>query len=82
MKTLLKISIPAIVAEFDVLVPAFLRIKSIITLIADACENLTGSAYVCSGEERLCSVEKNMVLKSESTLERYGVTNGEHLMII
>lgn len=82
MKLLLNISIPAMGESYDMFVPANLRVKSITTLIADACENLSGHLFISSGEERLCSVEKNIVLKSSFTLEKYGIQNGDHLMII
>ncbi len=82
MKLLLNISIPAIGENYDIFVPSNLRIRSVITLIADACETLSNHLYVSSGEERLCSVEKNIVLKSSSTLDQYGIQNGAHLMLI
>lgn len=82
MKILLNIYVPAIGQKYDVLVPNFLRIKSVTTLVASAVENLSDHLYVSSGEECLCSAEKNIVLRANATLEKYGIRNGDHLVMM
>lgn len=82
MKILLNIYVPAVGQRYDVLVPNFLRIKSVTTLVASAVENLSDHLYVSSGEECLCSAEKNIVLRSNATLEKYGIRNGDHLVMM
>lgn len=82
MKILVNIYVPAIGQKFDVLVPDFLRIKSVTTLVASAVENLSDHLYVSSGEECLCSAEKNIVLRANATLEKYGIKNGDHLVMM
>lgn len=82
MKILLNIYVPAIGQKYDVLVPKFLRIKSVTTLVASAVENLSDHLYVSSGEECLCSAEKNIVLRANATLEKYGIKNGDHLVMM
>lgn len=82
MKILLNIHVPAIGQKYDVLVPNFLRIKSVTTLVASAVENLSDHLYVSSGEECLCSAEKNIVLRANATLEKYGIKNGDHLVMM
>ena len=82
MKILLNIYVPAVGAHYDVLVPNFLRIKSVTTLIASVVETLSDNRYVSSGEECLCSTEKNIVLRGNATLEKYGVKNGDHLVMM
>lgn len=82
MKILLNIYVPAIGQKYDVLVPNFLRIKSVTTLVASAVENLSDHLYVSSGEECLCSAEKNIVLRANATLEKYGIKNGDHLVMM
>lgn len=82
MKVLVNVYIPAIAESYDILVPSFLRIKSVISLIAKTVEGLSDHLYVASGEECLCSSEKNILLKSNTTLERYGIKNGDHLIMM
>lgn len=82
MKILVNVSVPAIGEKYDVLVPKFLRIKSVIILIAETVENLSNHMYVSSGAECLCSVDKNILLRPNATLEQYGIKNGDHLVMM
>lgn len=82
MKILVNVSVPAIGENYDVMVPDFLRIRSVITLIADTVQALSDNLYVPSGEECLCSVEKDILLRPNATLEKYGIQNGDHLIMM
>lgn len=82
MKILVTVSIPAISAQYDILVPNDLRIKTIASLIADSVEDLSDHKYISSGEECLCYKEKSIIMKNNSTLKRYGVQNGDHIIIM
>ncbi len=82
MKLLLNVYVPAVGKKYDILVPDFLRIKSVTALIAGTVEELSNHLYVSSGEERLCSVEKNIVLRTNTTLQRYGIQHGDHLIMM
>ena len=82
MKLLVNVHIPAISESYDILIPDTLRIKAVVTLIAGAVEDLSNHLYVASGEECLCSVEKNIMLRHNTTLEKYGISNGDHLVLI
>lgn len=82
MKLLVNISVPAISEKYDILVPDDLRIKIAASLIANAVEELSGHRYVASGEECLCSAEKNILLRHNATLEKYGIQNGDHLIMM
>lgn len=82
MKLLVNVHIPAISESYDVLVPSTLRIKSAVSLIAGTIEDLSGHRYVASGEECLCSVEKNILLRHNATLDKYGIQNGDHLIMM
>ena len=82
MKILVNVSVPAIGEKYDVLVPDFLRIKSVTMLITDAVESLSNHMYVSSGEELLCSADKNILLRPNATLEKYGIQNGDHLVLM
>lgn len=82
MKILVNIYIPAISEKFDVLIPSNIKIKSVSALIAQTVETLSNQRYVASGEECLCSVEKNIMLRQNTTLEQYGIANGDHLIMM
>ena len=82
MKILVNVSIPAIGEKYDILIPDFLRIKSVTNLIAETVESLSDHMYVSSGEEYLCSADKNILLRPNATLEKYGIQNGDHLIMM
>lgn len=82
MKLLVNVHIPAIAERYDVLIPDNLRIKTAAALIAGTVEDLSNHRYVKSGEERLCSVEKGILLRESANLKQYGIRNGDHLMLM
>lgn len=82
MKLLISVFVPAISEKYDILVPTSLRIKSVVSLIAESVEELSNHLYVASGEECLCSVEKEILLRPNATLDKYGIKNGDHLIMI
>lgn len=82
MRILVNVSIPAISEKYDILIPDDLRIKMVVNLIASTVKNLSNGLYVVSGEECLCSVEKNILLRHNATLEKYGIQNGDHLVMM
>ena len=82
MKVLVNVSIPAISESYDILIPDSLRIKSVVTMITDTVVTLSNRPFVPSGEECLCSVEKDILLRQNATLEKYGIKNGDHLVLI
>ncbi len=82
MKILINLNVPAISANYDILVPDNMRIRGIVSMVAETVEELSNNAYVHSGNEIICSAEKNIILRSNSTLEQYGIKNGDHLVMI
>lgn len=82
MKILVNVKVPAISESFDISLPDSMRIKNVVSLIATTVEEISNHMYAVSGEEQLCSVEKNILLKSNATLQRYGIENGDHLVMI
>lgn len=82
MKLLINISVPAIGEQYDILVPDNLRIRNVTLLIAETVENLSNHMYISSGGEHLCSADKNILLRPNATLEKYGIKNGDHLVMI
>jgi len=82
MKILVNVYIPAISEKYDVLIPNNLRIKIVVSLIASTVEDLSDHLYTTSGDECLCSVEKNILLRHNATLDNYGIQNGDHLILM
>ncbi len=79
---MLSISIPAISQKYDLWIPADIPLKTAVPLIANTVEELSNHRYVASGNEKLCSAEKNTVLKSDVIFAQYGIQNGDHLIMI
>ena len=82
MKLLVNVYIPAVAKKYDILIPGSLRIKTATSLITQTVEELSNHLYVASGSENLCSVEKNILLRPNATLEKYGIKNGDHLVML
>ena len=82
MKILINVSVPAIGEQYDILVPDNLRIRNVTLLIAETVENLSNHMYISSGGEHLCSADRNILLRPNATLEKYGIKNGDHLVMI
>ena len=82
MKILVNVLVPSISEKFDLLVPDFLPIKEVATLIADAVEYLSNRRYISSREELLCLVEQKLLLREDLTLRDYNVRHGDHLVIM
>lgn len=82
MKILVNVHVPAISKNYDMLLPGTLSVQSITELIARSMEELTNHLYVSSKGEKLCLVEREIILQPESTLEENSVENGDHLMIL
>ena len=59
----------------------FLRVDEITSMLAKMLADLSDHQYVSSGEEFLCSIDQNYLLRQERTLSDYGIVNGEHLML-
>ena len=82
MKILVTVVVPAISAEYDMLLPDFLIINEMVPLIASSVEELSNQVYISSGQEFLCLKERNTLLKHDATLAQYQIQNGDHLVLI
>lgn len=82
MKVLVNVYVPAIAQGYDVLVPDDMRIRNVVSLIVGAVTESSSQLYAPSGEECLCSVEKNILLRANATLDKYGIQNGDHLILM
>ncbi len=82
MKILVNVKIPAISGEYDMLIPDFEKVETIISLLTDIASEMSGNQYVSSGEEVLCHSENRIVLGTDHTLKDYDVKNGDTLLMI
>ena len=82
MKILINLYVPAIQEYYDILVPDFLPVQKIIPIIVKVVENLSNHFYVSSGEEKICFIEQQSVLKNELSLRKNHVQNGDNLMLV
>lgn len=80
-KVLVNLAIPSISESYDIRIPAFLKISTLLPLLIDAVTELSGGKYVCTGNEYLCSAEANIVLSRNYTVSENGVCNGDHLLL-
>lgn len=79
MDLLLNISVPTISENYDVLVPDFLEIEKLSSLIAKAVEEMSGQRYSASGKEVLCL--DGRILHPRFTLKQCAVANGDQIML-
>lgn len=82
MKLLVNVFVPALGERFDVLIPEHLKIRNIAMMIAESVKELSDHMYIPSGDECLCSMDKNIILRSNTTLDKYGIQNGDHLILM
>ena len=80
-KVLVNLFVPSLGERYDVYIPTFLRVEEITSLLAKTMVDLSAHQYVSSGEEFLCSIDQNQLLRQERTLADYDIVNGEHLML-
>lgn len=81
-KTLVNLYVPHMGQKYDVYIPVFLSVKEVISLIIKSVENLVDEKFYASGEERLCYVEKNILLDNNRLIQDYGIKNGDKLILI
>ena len=80
-KLLVNISIPAISESYDLRVPDFLKIRTLVPMIVESVVELSAKRYVPSGEEYLCVLEQGRVLSHNHTVAESGIKNGDHLYL-
>lgn len=80
-KILVNLTIPAISESYDLLIPDFVKVRTLIPVLTQTIEELAPERYRPSGKEFLCSRESEKVLDKNTTLRDNGIQNGDHLMI-
>lgn len=81
MKKNVSVEVMPLAEFFDVLLPGDMQIGSLIPLICRSIKELSDNRYVISGSELLAWREKNLLLRMDTTLDSYGIENGDHLML-
>ena len=81
-KILVNLSVPAASESIDVLVPDFLRIRTLVPLLVDSITDLKSAQYIASNQECLCCQELHCILDPMRTVKECGIKNGYHLYLI
>ncbi len=82
MKILVNVSVPAIMQNFDVMIPESLHVSDVTELIVEAVAEKTNHEYRPSGEELLCLKRADIVLDGTLCIDQCGVINGDTLVLI
>lgn len=81
-KILICLSVPALGDEFDLFVPANLKIRFLTGILAEGVSELSHGRYNVSGEEMLNQRMPDRLLDPEKTLAVYGVEDGADLVLL
>jgi uncharacterized ubiquitin-like protein YukD len=80
-KVLVTLVVPSLGKKYDVLLPVFLTVSEIVPLLTEALVDLTGKSYVTSGNEFLCSSEKQIIFNQSYTINECGIQNGDMIYL-
>ncbi len=80
-KVLITLIVPSLGEQYDVFLPKFLTIGESISLLAKALTEITGNRYVTSGNEFLCSSERQIVFNQTCTIKECGIQNSDVLLL-
>lgn len=80
-KVLINLFVPALEEKFDVYVPCFMEVEQVCALLSRSLANISRMRYIPSGQEFLCSIDRDLLLQKHNTLGDYNIANGEHLMM-
>lgn len=82
-KILVKLYIPAIEENFDILIPPARKIHSVITLIVKAIKELTGEVYeINGGMPSLYNKTTALPYDMKMSVKDAGIVNGTELILI
>ena len=81
-KVLVRLEVPSIRSEYEVLVPDRLRVGEVLPLFIKAVTEFSGGAYMTSNHEFLCAKTQNRLLDEDASLADCGVRTGDHLLLL
>lgn len=81
-KILVEIYLPAVLRDFDVYIPADMRLSETTGLVASALANMSGHLYTADSASILCDRESGEILNINMTAWELGLRNGSKLMLI
>lgn len=81
-KLQIEVYLPAALRNFDVQVPADMKLAQITQLVADALSQISNSLYSADGEPLLCDRDSGEILNINMTAWELGLRNGSRLMLI
>ena len=79
---MIHVYVPSIQEWFEALVPSFLSTREVVELLRELVSDVTEQKYISSQEEMLCSIRLEKVLKTEDTLNDYGIINGDQFLLM
>lgn len=81
-KILVNLYIPSIGQNFDIYLSPELKVKEALPLLESTASVMSNYYYVPSGSKFVCWKEKDILLDEEQSFLDYGVSNGDHLLLI
>lgn len=81
-RIIIDLEVPAISTRYDVMVNPEMEVGILTQLLCKVVEEASNHDYVPSGDEILCSVDPQRVLKREEKLCRYGVGKGDRILML
>lgn len=82
MKIIVSLSVPVVQFKTDLFIPSKMKAGDLISLLTGSMQEASGKFYPVTGQEVLCHEESGLVLNREESMERNGVKNGHHLILI
>ena len=75
------LEVPATGQSYDIMLPACITVGEATALLTGMVRELSAGQYVCTGNEILCRREGALLLRRSCTVEEYGISDGEHLIL-
>ncbi len=81
-KLLIILEVPSISSQFELELPDFVAIKTLIPRLVRAVRELSGGLYSSSETEFLCARNQNLLMDEDACLKDYDIGNGDHLILM
>ncbi len=82
MKVLVNVYVPAINEKLDVLVPDWLSVAEVVSLLVKNVQFVSNNRYIATGQEQLCKKETNTVFHPSCCFFEYLPKNGDEFVLI